>query len=478
MKIRTRLFITFLVIVCVGFYKLVDWICQDLRPRYLETMEESMNDTAAILASLVEQQVVTGHIKTDGLRSAFDSALRRNLSAKIYDVAKLHLNVRVYITDRTGLVLFDSEGGKDEGKNYSRWNDVSLTLKGQYGARTTHADPADPRTAVLYVAAPIRIDGHIAGVLTVGKPAASLTLFWDSARRKILLAGAVAALSVALLGMVISAWITWPIRKLTDYANAVRDGRRISAPALGSSEIGELGAAFEKMKDSLEGKQYVENYVQTLTHEMKSPLSAIRGAAELLNEDMPPEQRTRFLTNIRAESARIQDLIDRLLQLSSVETRKGLQNVESVEIPAVLAELVEGMSPLLKTKDIRMVSEGGESLVISGERFLIRQSLSNLIQNAIDFSPIHGRISVAVAKTGTGVRISISDQGPGIPDYALSKVFDRFFSLPRPDTGKKSSGLGLTFTREAAILHGGNVALDNIAGGGVMATLTLPFTPA
>jgi two-component system sensor histidine kinase CreC len=278
-------------------------------------MEESMVDTAAILAAHLAQRFDGATIDASDLRRAIDAAAAETFAARIYAVTKTRLAMRVYVTDARGVVLFDSDGGRDEGADYSRWNDVHLTLKGRYGARTTRADPDDPASSWLYVAAPVKVGGAIVGVVTVSKPAASVNLFMASARRKIVWAGVAAAAAVALLGTIASFWITRPIEQLTRHARAIRDGRRPPPPRYGGGEIGALGAAFEEMRDALEGKQYVETYIQTLTHEMKSPLSAIRGAAELLQEEMPADQRARFLGNIHAETDRLQRLIDRRLQL-------------------------------------------------------------------------------------------------------------------------------------------------------------------
>lgn len=475
MKIRTRLFVMLLLVTGLGFYRLVDWMIEDLRPRYLETMEESMNDMAIVLASFVEGQAQENDIRTDGLQKTFSQALGRTFSAKIYDLTKKRLNVMVYVTDKKGMVVFDSNRGKAEGKDYSKWNDVYNTLQGKYGARTTRTHPDDANSSVLYVAAPVRINGEIAGVLTVAKPAASITHFWRSARRKLIVAGVIAAVAVAGLGMLFSSWITWPIQKLTAYANAVRDGRRTSLPTLGNSEIGELGAAFEQMRDALEGKDYVDHYVQTLTHEMKSPLSAILGAAELLKEEgVPAERRQRFLDNICTESGRIQELVDRLLQLAALEKRKGLSDVEDINLMEMLTDITSAMQPALTAKGIDVKQDGAESPVVRGERFLLRQSIVNILQNAFEFSPAGATITLSVRKADGCVNVTVLDEGPGIPPYALEKVFERFYSLIRPQTGRKSSGIGLTFVHEVAVLHGGRVTVENREQGGAKVVLSIP----
>ncbi len=477
MKIRTRLCLALVALVAIGFYGLVDWIIDDLQPRYLEAMEESMIDTATLLASHLEQQVTEQTIEVDDLRATLTTAQRKRFAAGVYQLTKRKIDVRVYVTDSTGRVVFDSADGRDEGKDYSRWNNVIRTLRGEYGARTTRRDKTDATTAALHVSSPIMIEEEIAGTLTVCKPVDSAMLFLKQARSKVMRAGMIAALAVLLVGIIISSWITRPIQKLTQYANAVRDGRRPPLPLLGRNEIGRLGAAFEEMRDTLEGKQYVENYVQTLTHEMKSPLSAIDGAAELLAEEMSPAQRAKFLLNIRTESGRIQGLVERMLQLSSLEKRKGLLDTENVDVARLLHEVLTDLKPVLATKRLvpRTTSQG--SGTVRGETFLIRQALSNLIQNAVDFSPTDATLDIAITHANDAVVVTISDGGPGVPDYARDKVFDRFYSLRRPDTGNRSSGLGLTFVREVAALHAGTVTLENAPGGGARARLTLPTVP-
>jgi two-component system sensor histidine kinase CreC len=476
--LRTRLFIAFLLLTGLGFYALTRWLLDDLRPRYLATMEESLVDSATVLSSLLAADIRDGAIDPRRMRAAFHHAGRQRFSAKIYEMTKDRVNMRVYVTDRRGIVVFDSDHGRDEGKDYSRWNDVCRTLRGEYGARATRAQPDDPTSETLYVASPIRVGDEIAGVLTVAKPANSLTLFVQTAKKNIIGAGVLAGLVVVLLGMAVSHWITRPIRALTAHARAVRDGQRAPVPALGRSEIGLLGEAFEEMRDALEGKQYVESYVQALTHEMKSPLSAIQGAAELLDEDMPSEERRRFLDNIRAEAGRMRDLVDRLLELSSLESRKELRDVEDILVRDLVAEIRSSVAPLLSEKGLSLQEDIPGNLAVKGERFLVRQALANLLQNAIAFSPRQGIIRAEAEEKAGRAEIRILDGGPGIPEYALGRVFERFYSLRRPDTGKKSSGLGLTIAREVALLHGGDVRLENRAGGGACAILALPLSPA
>jgi len=288
------------------------------------------------------------------------------------------------------------------------------------------------------------------------------------------------ALVVILVGTVVTYWLTRPIGQLTAYARAVRDGRRAAPPEpSGAREVRELGAAFEEMREALEGKTYVENYVQGLTHEIKSPLAAIQGASELLAEEgIPPERRARFIANIRGETGRLIDLVNRLLGLAALEARKELNKPEAVDMAAVAEEAVACLRPVAEAKGIRVELTLPEVPPVRGERFLLLQAVDNLVQNALDFTPKNGEIAVRLAHQDGAVVLTVRDSGPGIPDYALGRVFERFYSLARPETGNKSTGLGLAFVREIAELHGGSASLINGPSGGAVAAISLPASAA
>jgi len=476
MTIRTRLFLLYSLVIALSCVGLLWWITSAIRIRYLESMEESLVDTSVILASLLEKQVAGDRIDPASFRDAFATAYARRFEARIYSIRKTEVDLRVTVTDRAGIVIYDSDGGRDEGRDNSRWNDVRRTLRGEYGARASLANPRDMSSAVIHVAAPIRApDGAIVGVVTVGKPPTYVNQFVRAARQRMLLWAVPLMLMLGLVGWFGAAWITRPLERLTAHARALRDGRASTLPRLASPEVHALGTALEEMRDALEGKNYVENYVQSLAHQLKSPLSGVRGAAELLQEDMPAADRARFLANIRAEAGRIQRIVDRMLQLAALEKRKGLEDVERVDLAALVAGTIDELRPLFSQRQLTIHSTS-TAATVTGEKFLLGQALLNLLHNAADFSPAGSAIEVSLTTAADRARIEILDRGPGVPDYALPRVFERFYSLPRPDTGAKGTGLGLSLVREIAQLHRGTVTLDNRpAAPGTRAVLELPL---
>ena len=238
--------------------------------------------------------------------------------------------------------------------------------------------------------------------------------------------------------------------------------------------------AGRELRDALVGHNYVADYVQTLTHEVKSPLSAIRGAAELLQEDgMPPAERSRFLANITREAGRIQEIVDRMMELTALEARRTLDKAEAVPVFPLLQAQVAAAQDAAASRGIALElhAEGEDSQAarVLGDPFLLRRAVANLLDNAVDFSPDGGVVRMALIVTARQVCIHIQDQGPGIPPYAQAKVFEKFYSLARPHTHKKSTGLGLSFINEIASLHRGRIELANSASGqGAHATLSLP----
>jgi two-component system sensor histidine kinase CreC len=316
-------------------------------------------------------------------------------------------------------------------------------------------------------------EAHL-GWVGVGRPLAAVEEGVRAARWR--LAGSTGAVALVMIvaGWWIAARLTHSLERLTAHARSVRDGRPSAPPASRAREIAELSRAFEEMRESLEGRQHVERYTQTLAHEVKAPLAAIRGAAELLDENMPVAERQKFLANIRNETARIQRIIERLLELSSLEARKQLRQTATVPVAQLAQEAADVVRPAAATKGVTLVISEGGAATVRGEVVLLREALVNLLQNAVEFSPAGGKVALAWAVAGERITFTVEDGGPGVPDYALPRVFERFYSLPRPGSDRKSTGLGLALVREIAHLHGGETALSNRPEGGARAVLSIP----
>ncbi len=473
MNITLRLLLGYFLIVGLAAWFVLNSFSEEVKPGVRQTMEDTLVDTAHLLAEMVTEDRSSGKLDTKRFAAAFERYRAREPHASIWGFKKDSLDLRAYVTDAQGIVVYDSEG-EAIGQDYSKWNDVYLTLHSRYGVRSTQLDPNDNRSTVMHVAAPIMHKGELVGVLTVAKPTLSVQPFIDRSRQHVERAGWWLMGGALAIGLLFTWWLTRSVNLLRRYAREVGAGKKAQLPELGSGELAELGRALAEMREKLDGREYVENYVHHLAHEMKSPLTALIGSAELLDEDLPQEERATFTDNIREQSRRLRDMLDKLLALAKIEHRNKLEEVVPVRLK-VLAEMVVA-DHTIRMQQHRIICNNKipPDAQVSGETFLLRQALANLLDNAIEFSPDGSQITLLLRTEAGKHTVIVRDQGVGIPDYALPRVFERFYSLARPGSQRKSTGLGLPFVNEVAALHGGEIVLSNLPAGGVEAKLVLP----
>ncbi|MEJ2792817.1 two-component system sensor histidine kinase CreC [Iodobacter sp. LRB] len=476
MRFSLRIFFGYFLLVSLLAAYVLSLVRDEIKPAVRQSSEEVLVDTANLLAELIQPDFVAGRLDAGRFAKAIKLFAERNPQAKVWGVPRDKTFLRVYVTDAQGKVIMDSTG-QALGQDYSQWRDVYLTLRGQYGARSSLADPKNELSTVMHVAAPITKGTEIVGVLTVARPNWAMQPFIDRSENKLWRAGLLLLAIGLVIGALFSWWLSRGINKLTGFALAVSEGQAVPVPAFTANrELTTLATALGTMRERLEGKAYIENYVHDLTHELKSPLAGIRGAAEILFEEglaLKESDHSRFTSHIRQETARMQQIVDRLLQLATLEARHGLKDAEPVDIAKLLDEVINALSPQAGTQQI--LHAPWHAAIIHGEAFLLAQAIRNLLQNALDFTPEHGQIHIELTVEAQSLHIAIHNQGEPIPDYALTRLFERFYSLPRPATGQKSTGLGLALTRTILELHGGSVSLANHAEGGVVARVCLPL---
>ena len=474
-KLGIRLLFAFFVINGLAAFFVLRVFTAEIKPSVREVMEDMLVDTANILAELASDDLAAGKLQDGLFAKQVRSYATRPIDAQIWGLSKQSLDYRVYVTDAKGLVLFDSDNVA-QGQDYSQWRDVALTLRGEYGARATREVHTDASTSVMYVAAPVMHQQNIIGVLTVAKPISTVQDFIDRAERKVLLSGLLMLALSAALGVAVTLWLVWHVRRLRRYAQSVQAGETLAAPQA-PGELGDLAQAMQSMRQRLEGREYMEDYVRALTHELKSPMAAIRASGELLQDELPATDRTQFASQVVAQTERVQRLIDRLLELTRLEHRAVANGRLVLTTQVAYADCVaDALAALaaqmhLKRVTIKNVSSYAHNTEAAGllDRELVVLAVSNLLENAIEFSASGRSITITCA----GHSISVQDQAGGVPDYALPRLGERFFTTPRPNDQRSGSGLGLAIVRQVMALHGGALRIGN-AEGGFRAELIFP----
>ncbi len=457
MKIRTAIFGTYAIASAVGLAVLMRFVLAEVRPRYVSSLERTMQESADLVAAALASRP----------RSDWPGVFAR--------MAAVRTGMRLEIEDAIGEGLFDSRPQMAPQVSADSSSQRFKSAKADLSYLIDRERFVDD--GWLRVAAAVEDETGHRGRVILSRPLRTVNaLIWEERKK---LAGGATLVSLVMLGL---GWwlankLTGSLERLAAYAVAVRDGRKVSPPASRALEIEAVGEAFEGMRRALEGKDYIEHYTHSLAHGLKAPLSGIRGAAELLQEhQMGEADRQKFLGNLRAEADRLHGIVDRMLRLTALEAQRGLESRDRVPVAEVVTEAVGTLEPDARSKGLSLNVElnAAAALCVEGERFLLVQAVVNLVQNAIAFSPAAGCVAITVRSEAAWAVIDVCDDGPGLPDFAKERVFDRFYSLPRPDGGRKSTGLGLSFVKEIAQLHEGEAGLDNRPEGGTRAWLRLP----
>ena len=409
MKLWARVFLGYFLIVGLSGWFLLRVFVSEVKPGVRDAVEDVMVDTAQLLAELARDDLLANRLPNGRFAQSVEAYRQRPVKATIWGLEKQTLDFRIYVTDANGIVRYDSEH-KAVGENYANWHDVYRTLRGEYGARSTRDDPADETSGVMHVAAAIKDQQRIVGVVTVAKPSRTLAPIIERGERTVFRQGLLLLGITLLIGSIFTAWLTLSMGKLVRYARLLAAGQPAEPPSRGRDEIGELSRALAQLRNEVDGRAYVEHYVQHLTHEMKSPLAAIRGAAELLAEsDLPEAERQRFVGNVQLQSERLQTLIDKLLRLAQLEQQRELEAPAALNISELFADLEQALSPQALRRQIRISFIAEPTLMITGDRFLLSLALTNLLQNALDFSPAGGTITCTANADATQVTIRVQD---------------------------------------------------------------------
>ena len=230
-----------------------------------------------------------------------------------------------------------------------------------------------------------------------------------------------------------------------------------------NNQFNKLARTIRDARADVELKDDVEQYIDTLAHELRTPITGIQLTAENLLTPMSDKQRKRFVENILESNRHMDVLVNRLLELSRIERREALKNVEILNIKEAVNTVLNAPSRVktILDKDLNIDIQISSNATLNGEKILLEQAIGNIVNNALDFSPASGKITMKASQTNSAISIIVLDDGPGIPPQVINKLFTRFFSVTRPDTGTRGNGLGLRFVRKIMKLHGGEVSLQN-----------------
>ncbi|MGB4441580.1 MAG: ATP-binding protein [Coriobacteriia bacterium] len=319
-------------------------------------------------------------------------------------------------------------------------------------------------------------DGNVLGTFHAVLSLDAALAIRDDLGRTLLVIGLGVALLGALLSFAVARTALAPLARVAATADLVTQARlteRIDYDGP-DDEVGTMVRALNGMLERLEGAFGEQRqFVADASHELRTPLAIIRGHIELLERaEALPGSCAEPLAVLREETRRMQHMVDDLLVLARLDDRSQTRAFQPLDVDVLLSEVASRARGLGAT---RVTRTAPANVWVSGDPDLLEQALMNLVTNAMAAAGPDGRITITASATGTGVRISVADDGPGFDPDDLARVFDRFYRAPGPRSGETGgSGLGLAITRRLVEVHGGSVSAANVPGGGAEVSLELP----
>ena len=313
-----------------------------------------------------------------------------------------------------------------------------------------------------------------------------------NSERSVMLTIVLLALAASIFAsLLLARTIAGPMRRLSESAESVSRSinARTKLPQFGNrqDEVGQLSEAVHTMTQSLYRRiEASEKFAADVAHELKNPLTAAQVMAQSLHYARTPEQRDQVVQQIQGELKRLNRLITDVANTSRLDAELALQTTEPVDVRGILTSIVETFRGTLEDEDHRIlldiqdVAARSDAFVVNGHESNLGRVITNLLDNALSFSPVDGVVTVKAQRNGSAVEISVSDQGPGIPAESIDKIFERFYS-DRPQSDRisgKNSGLGLSISREIVAAHGGQIWAENLVEGGTGDRRLLPGTAA
>jgi two-component system, OmpR family, sensor histidine kinase ChvG len=357
------------------------------------------------------------------------------------------------------------------GANGKAYPEVRMALS---GSATPMLLVNEKGEQIVSMAVPIQFRKAVQGVLLLSTRPGEIDEVLSEERNLIILLALTAFAATLLASFMLARTIAGPMRRLSEVAENV--SRNIKArhelPGLShrADEVGQMASAFREMTASLYRRiEASERFAQDVAHELRNPLTAAGATAQALGYAKSPAQQQELVRQIQEELKRLNKLITDVSNVSRLDAELALQETTPVDMRHVLQSVVEGFRYRAESESHRVVLDIAEvphspsAFVVLGHEARLGRVVTNLIDNALSFSPSHGAITVSCRRVGAEVEIVVDDDGPGVPVDKLEDIFDRFYSdRPQTDgTVGKNSGLGLSISREIVNAYGGRIWASN-----------------
>jgi signal transduction histidine kinase len=471
--VTRRLLASYLLLTVAVLVVLVIPLGLSFAEREEQDLVEGLQIDAFALASFAEDTLE--HSPEGG---ASEAALEEEPDVTEADVASAadeytsQTGARVVIIDTEGRAIADSQPPAEGERYFDTREEFATALDGQVAAGSRESETLGGR--LVYAAVPVASGGVVRGAVRLTYPADELDA---RVRENWFRLGAIAVVSLLAatgVGIVLARSVTRPVRELQQAATELGRGNlsvRADTSA-GPREVRALATDFNDMADRLaELVDAQEAFVADASHQLRSPLTALRLRLENLEDTVDEPDRAEVEAAGR-EVARMSRLVDGLLALARADRAAGSATAATVPLGGLLVERADVWRPLAEERSVTITVSGDGAATISPDR--LAQVLDNLIANALEVAPAGSTLALSVESRGEVVDLHVVDDGPGLGDEERERAFDRVWRAGRDGGTLGGSGLGLAIVQKLVRIDGGTVELRQASTGGIDAVVTYP----
>lgn len=406
------------------------------------------------------------------------SATAADKFAAVIERSLAGTNIRGVVTNTSYTVLYDTnEESQLSGKVFMR----DVLKRALDGEQADIIDNGENNMRLISVAVPVKIGGEIIGGVYLAEAINTIDSTIRSARTSLIVFSVLIILLIGMLSLGMSYIITSPMEEFSAVAREISKGnfsKRINVK--GRNEIAQMGQTLNYMCDELELlEEKRRKFVSDASHELKTPMAGIKLICDSLvsAENLDSAMVKEFLGDMSDEVDRLTRIVDRLLVLTKLDSGGNSLKIEETDIKLLISQVVKKLTAIANSRDIVIYSDyhDAEFLPILLDYDKMYEAIYNIVDNAIKYSPEGGFVHIDVMDDGNYMTIRIEDNGPGIPEEDRDRIFERFYRLDDSrarDTG--GTGLGLAITKEAVIMHGGEIEVTNASEVGSIFTIRLP----
>ena len=458
--IRGRLVITYLSIIVLTLLFIATYILASISQYLYNQKKVETMANANIIAN-----IVVDYMKND-------------VDMIPYAIKQLNLSdsVRVIITNEQAKVVFDSAANNNIEGKFLINEEVMSAIRGQ--DVVTVQDEKDVGK-VVQGAVSVISDSKNIGVVYLSEAAKTTEDFIADIRWILLVISLVVCVLIGVLSSVMADVIISPIEKLTGIIKGMETGSLTErVPVSGKDEIAQLGDAFNKLTDRLvEMEDKRRMFVSNASHELKTPLSSIKLLSEsILSMPQLDEDNVReFMADINGEIDRLTKIIDRLLSLTKLDVESDTLDLQVTDINELAERISKSLKPVADKKNIKLSLMTDQEVLAMVDREKFWQVIYNVSDNAIKYTPAGGTVNLYVFNEGEFCRVEVLDNGIGIPQEEIDKIFDRFYRVDKARSRESGgTGLGLSIVNDVVSLHKGKILVDSTENEGTKFIIIVP----